>query len=77
MSYTWRNRTVGYDNIAVGSVLGIEKIAVGTTGAVQNPVDDITIGNFPQPENLERVLNAAGSSANVGVASSGLERLTP
>lgn len=77
MARTWRNRTVGYDNIAVGQVYGLENISIGNATPAQNPVDDITIGNFPQPENLERVLNAAGSSANVGVASSGLERLTP
>lgn len=77
MSRTWRNRTVGYDNIAVGSVYGLENISVANATPPQDPVDDITIGNFPQPENKERVLNAAGTSISIGAASSGLERLTP
>lgn len=71
MSATWRNRTIGYDNIAVGSVYGLEKIAVGATAPPQDPVDDITIGNFPQPENKER------SGGAISPAASGLEKLTP
>ncbi len=77
MARTWRNRTVGYDNIAVGSVYGLENISIGNATPAQNPVDDITVGNFPQPENKERVLDAAGTSTGIGSASSGLERLTP
>lgn len=76
MARTWRNRTVGYDNIAVGSVYGLENISAGNATPAQNPVDDITIGNFPQPENLENLLTSTGTKA-ISVAASGLERLTP
>lgn len=76
MARTWRNRTVGYDNIAVGQVYGLENISIGNATPAQNPVDDITIGNFPQPENLERVINTAGTTT-ISPAASGLERLTP
>lgn len=66
MARTWRNRTVGYDNIAVGSVYGLENISAGNATPAQNPVDDITVGN-PQPENQERTGGA------ISPAASGLE----
>lgn len=71
MARTWRNRTVGYDNIAVGAVYGLENIALAAATPAQNPVDDLAVGNFPQPENQERTGGA------ISPAASGLEKLTP
>lgn len=67
MSRTWRNRTVGYDNIAVGSVYGLENISAGNATPPQNPVDDITVAAGPTPENQERTGGA------ISPAASGLE----
>jgi len=71
MARTWRNRTIDYDNIAVGSVKGLENIAVGSPTPPQNPVDDIYIGNNPQPENQER------TGGVISPVAAGNERLTP
>jgi len=69
MARTWRNRTVGYDNIAVGSVYGLENISVGNATPPQDPPPDmIQIGNNPQPENQERTGGA------ISPAASGLEK---
>jgi hypothetical protein len=77
MARTWRNRTVGYDNIAIASVYGLENISLANATPPQDPFDNITSGTVQTPENKERLLNAAGTSINISVAASGLEKLTP
>jgi hypothetical protein len=70
MSFTDRNRTVHYDNVAKGSVKGPEK-HLGAAIGVAVPGDNIKVGS-PSPENLENVQNAAGTKS-VSPAASGLE----
>ena len=71
MSRTWRSRTVGYDNIAVGSVYGLENISAGNATPAQNPVDDISSANV-SPENLENLITSTGTKS-ISPAASGTE----
>lgn len=72
MSYSARNRTWAYDNIAAGSATGKETIAAGSASGVYNtPNENINVGNA-QPENLENLITSAGTKA-VSVAAAGTE----
>ena len=72
MSFTWRNRTIAYDNIAAGSVAGKENISVGNASGVYNtPAENNGIGNA-QAENLENLITSTGTKA-VSPAAAGTE----
>lgn len=70
MGFTDRNRTIHYDNIAKGSVKGAEK-HLGSTIGVAVPGDNIKVGS-PSPENLENIINSAGTKS-VSPAAAGTE----
>ena len=64
MGWTWRNRSVGYDNIAAGSAfVGPENIRPGQVAPAQNPVDDLSVAGGVSPENLENIIDYAGNKA--------------
>lgn len=51
MSYTRRSTVEAYDNVAVGSASGLEKIAVGATAPVDATADDVAVGSVWGEEN--------------------------
>lgn len=51
MSITRRNQVDNYDNIAVGSATGAEKIAVGASAPTDASLDNIAAGSAAGEEN--------------------------